>query len=122
MAGIYDVVVNLVFTSPDLQESSTSGKGLFASFFGLITAGVFNWDSSFSDVTFDQGSTIAVAVEDGMTFGHRSTVKTDLALQSVDLVPMNAPSPAPLPAALPAILLALGAMVFVGRRQRAVSA
>lgn len=118
-SGLYDIVVNLVFTSPDAETSSSLGSGILTTFYGAVSVGLVAWDSVVKVINFDQGSTLLAKLEGGSQFGFGPYIETDITLIAKDLVAMNAPSPAPVPPALPVMLLALGGMVYMGRRKRA---
>ena len=67
-AGIYNISVKLVFTSPELAETSGGGKGVFWTFFGILSGGVIDWTNPFQDVAFAQGSELGVKM-DKVNFG-----------------------------------------------------
>ncbi|MGR3586334.1 hypothetical protein [Pseudooceanicola nanhaiensis] len=116
-AGIYNISVELVFTSPELAETSGGGKGVFWTFFGILSGGVIDWTNPFQDVAFAQGSELGVKM-DKVNFGFSNSSYSNLYLTAEKLVPLAAPSPAPIPPALPVMLLALGGLFYIGRRQR----
>jgi len=117
-SGLYDVAVNLVFTSPDVQSTTHTGTSHFATFYGIVSQGILSWDRRRADVMFDQGSELAVMFQTSYEFAFGSTLNTqDILIQALTLAPMEAPSPAPVPPALPIMILAIGAMVYMGRRQ-----
>ncbi len=116
-AGLYDIAMNLVFTSPDYQQSTTRGGGLLATFYGVVSAGILAWDSVAQTVNFDQGSSLLVVLDGGFNFGFGAGLKTGMSIISRDLVALDAPSPAPIPPVLPVMLLALGGMLYMGRKR-----
>lgn len=116
-AGIYNISVDLMFTSPELAETSGGGTGVFWTFFGVLSGGVINWTNPFQDVAFAQGSELGVKM-DKVNFGFSNSSYSNLYLTAEKLVPLAAPSPAPIPPALPVMLLALGGLFYIGRRQR----
>ena len=118
---VYNVAVNLAFTAPDGQVTTTTGTGLFTTVLGIFTTGSFKWTSADSSVGFNQGSELAYWME-SQAFGFGRSATSDVYLQAEKLVPLAAPSPAPVPPAIPAMLLALAALLYFGRRQRSTGA
>mgnify|MGYP001188071491 CR=1 FL=1 len=116
--GIYNVTLDLFFSAPDEQASSTKGGGLFWSFLGIVSGGTVAWIDAYQTVSFDQGSDIGVWLEKGSAFSFGKTVTSDVYLVAENLVPLDAPAPTPVPPLLPVLALALGGLFYWGKRQK----
>lgn len=113
---LYDITVDLLFTSPDEVNSENAGQGLFKSFSGFLSGGLLTWYEGPKEVAFDQGSKLDLWLQSGVHLGLGSSVETGLYLKAKDLAAMETPSPVPLPPALPALVALLAAMLYRGRR------
>lgn len=115
--GVFDVEVTLAFSSPDPASSSSTGGGVFGSFFGIVSGGVLTWNN-IASVAFAQGSVLGVGMEGGIALGEGNTVSTGARLAGHYIVPNDPIAPVPLPASGLLLLSALGGFGIMSRRRR----
>ncbi|UWR25806.1 PEP-CTERM sorting domain-containing protein [Sulfitobacter sp. S223] len=124
--GVFAMALDLVFTAPDAQTSSSNGVGAIATFWGVLSAGYIEWSNPAAPVTFNDGSELQVSLHEGVyasldpyNWGGPGIVRTGLTFTPTSLSSLNTPSPVPLPAALPALLvMGLGALGLGWRRRK----
>ena len=111
----FTVAVTLVFSQPDATFSNGSGSGLFATFYGIVSAGFLQW-SSIDSVTFAQGSTLDIGFDDVYAYGFGNSVSSGATFTGNPVVEV---SPVPLPASVPLLGAGLLALGLIGRRRKA---
>ncbi|HHI93620.1 MAG TPA: VPLPA-CTERM sorting domain-containing protein [Gammaproteobacteria bacterium] len=110
--ALYDVAVTLAFSSPDPASTSTTGAAGYASFFGVISGGFLSWDPVPS-LTFAQGSTLDIALEDGIAIGFGTSVSTGATFTG------NTIAPVPLPATGLLLLAGIAGLGVARKRKKA---
>lgn len=112
------VAVTLAFSSPESASGGTTGSGLYATFAGIVSAGVLKWNDV-TTVGFGDGSTLTADYDKVVAFGFGNS-KTSGATFSGNFVALpDDPSPVPLPASVPLLGAGLAALGLFGRRKRA---
>lgn len=109
--GIYDVTVNLLFSSPSASSGSASGGSFFVTVAGLLTSGGVTWDNGGQGtVKFEDGTTLAFDLEEGFAFGHSSSATSGVTFTLAAV---------PVPAAGFLLVGALGGLAALRRRRKA---
>ena len=112
--GTYDVMATLAFSDPGGVVSST-GSGVYGTFFGAISGGTLTWADAVQQVTLGNGTVYTVALQQGFTIVHGASAITQAT------VTLDA-SPVPLPASALLLLAGIGGFGIVRRRQRKIAA
>lgn len=120
--GVYDIAVNIAFSSPDDAIGTTGGGGALLNLTGRIVAGIIDWDREWTSVLFAQGSEIEVSLKDSFLLGDAGSIASALRIRAVNLVPMTTPSPVPLPASLPLLLALIAGGGYAARRRNRMMA
>lgn len=110
--GLYDVSVNLAFSSPEPASSLESGRAGFVTVLGAVSGGFVTWSGGGEGViSFADGSKLAYNLEGALTGGLGKSASTGIEFTAVELAPV------PLPAAGVLLLAAIGGMGVLRRRK-----
>lgn len=109
--AIYDIAATLAFTAPADASTTGTGGGSVLLLGGNITGGFLNWDNLPLTILLNQGSTVTIDFQDGLTLLAGNSVTSSASITGVNVVP--------LPATV--LLLGLGMLAagYVGTRRRA---
>lgn len=112
-AGLYNVAVNLVFSSPDTASGSASGTAGFGTLLGVLSAGGVSWhNGGVGSVSFADGSVLGFDLDEVLTGGLGTSTTSGIAFTA------EAVAPVPLPAAGWLMLAGIGGMAAVGRKRK----
>lgn len=115
--ALYNVAITLAFSSPDPTITSGTGAAGYASFFGVISGGFLTWDP-IASLVFDQGSTLDIDLEGGISFGFGTNVSSGVTFTGNPIIG-NTIAPIPLPATGLLLLAGLAGLGAARKRKKA---
>ena len=111
-AGLYNVAVDLVFSSPDTASGSASGIAGFGTLLGVLSAGGVSWhNGGVGSVSFADGSVLGFDLDEVLEGGLGTSTTSGIKFTA------EAVAPVPLPAAGWLMLAGIGGMAAVGRKR-----